>query len=294
MTHPPRLFDRDLLATRRERAARHPDLPDFLLARAAEEIAGRLGLVRREFEVAADLGAHHGLVGRAVEALPSVGRLVSVERSATLLGRCTGLLVCADPEALPFADVSLDLVVSGLSLHFVNDLPGALIQIRRALKPDGLFLACVLGGETLVELKTALLAAEAETDRGAGPRVGPFADVRDYGGLLQRAGFALPVADAERLSVRYTSPLHLMRELRGMGATNILGDRPRVPLARATLRRACEIYQDRFSNQEGRITATFELIALLGWAPHDSQQKPLPRGSARMRLEDALRPTKIP
>ena len=194
----------------------------------------------------------------------------------------------ADEEALPFRDGSLDLVVSALALQFLNDLPGALIQIRRALKPDGLFLAALLGGDTLTELRQSFAAAEAEIEGGVSPRVAPFADVREMGALLQRAGFALPVTDVERLTVRYSSPFFLMGELRRMGATNVLIERRRALLRRDTLKRMAQIYAERFSDPDGRVRATFELIWLSGWAPHESQQKPLRPGSAQTRLADAL------
>ena len=200
----------------------------------------------------------------------------------------TAPAVVADEEALPFRDASLDLVVSALALHFVNDLPGALIQIRRALKPDGLFLAAMLGGDTLTELRQSFAEAEAEIEGGISPRVAPFADVREMGALLQRAGFALPVTDVERITVRYSSPFILMSELRRMGASNALAERRRTPLRRATLDRMAEIYAQRFSDRDGKIRATFEVIWLSGWAPHESQQKPLRPGSARTRLADAL------
>jgi SAM-dependent methyltransferase len=197
--------------------------------------------------------------------------------------------VLADEEALPFAEASLDLAVSALALQWVNDLPGTLAQIRRALRPDGLFLAALLGGDTLTELRQAFAAAETETDGGLSPRVAPFGDVRELGGLLQRAGLALPVADVDRVTVRYASPFDLMRDLRGMGATNALIERRRVPLKRATLLRMAEIYADRFSDPDRRLRATFDIVWLSGWAPHESQQQPLRPGSAKSRLADALR-----
>jgi SAM-dependent methyltransferase len=195
---------------------------------------------------------------------------------------------------LPFADGSLDLVVSGLALQFVNDLPGTLIQIRRALKPDGLLLAALIGGESLSELRTAFAAAESEIEGGISPRVAPFADVRELGALLQRAGFALPVVDSERLVARYDSALALMHDLRRMGATNVLSERQHTPLKRATLERVDAIYAERFSDADGRIRASFEIIWLSAWAPHDSQQKPLKPGSAARRLADALGTKEMP
>src|SRR5947209_16243296 len=213
----------------------------------------------------------------------------SVFRAAPILERPPSpLSIVADEEALPFGSESFDLIVSGLSLQWANDLPGALVQIRRALAPDGLFLAALVGGQSLTELRTALTAAEAELTGGASPRVAPFADVRDLGALLQRVGFALPVTDVEPTIVRYASMFALMGDLRAMGATNALCERSRVPLRRAILLRAAETYADRFADADGRIRATFEIVWLSGWAPHESQQKPLAPGSARVRLADAL------
>jgi SAM-dependent methyltransferase len=197
-------------------------------------------------------------------------------------------LAVADEEALPFRDASLDLVVSALALQFVNDLPGTLVQIRRALKPDGLFLAALLGGETLTELRQAFAAAESDVEGGISPHVAPFADLRDLGALLQRAGFALPVTDTDRAVVRYDTVFGLMHDLRRMGATNALHDRRRTPLKRATLMRMAEIYMQRFADADGRVRATFEIVWLSGWAPDPSQQQPLKPGSAKARLADAL------
>src|SRR6202167_1432886 len=196
--------------------------------------------------------------------------------------------VATDEEALPFGDATFDLIVSALTLQFVNDPPGVLVQIRRALKPDGLFLGALIGGETLTELRQAFAAAESEVEGGASPRVAPFADLRELGALLQRAGFALPVADVDRLTVRYDSVFGLMRDLRRMGATNVLNARRRVPLKRATLIRMAEIYAERFADDDGRVRATFEIVWLSGWAPHPDQQQPLKPGSAKTRLAEAL------
>jgi SAM-dependent methyltransferase len=198
------------------------------------------------------------------------------------------LRLVGDEENLPFAPESFDLAVSALSLQSLNDLPGALLQIRRALKPDGLFLGCLLGGRTLQELRTALAVAETEMSGGISPRIAPFADVRDMGGLLQRAGFALPVADSEPLTVRYASMFALMADLRAMGATNALEMRLRKPPRRELFLRAASVYAERFADPDGRLRATFEMIFVSGWAPHESQQKPLQPGSAKMRLADAL------
>ena len=232
MTGTPDIFDRRLLRQRRDRFARHAARHDFLLARVADDLVERLAAVRRTFPAVLDLGAHHGLLGRRIGRLPGVATVVSAEASARLLAQCDGLRVACDEEALPFRDRSLDLVVSGLSLQHANDLPGVLAQVRRALKPDGLLLAAMLGGATLHELRTSLLAAEEELEGGASPRVAPFADVRDMGALLQRAQFALPVVDSETVVVTYANPLALMHELRGMGAANAL-QRPQPQAAAA-------------------------------------------------------------
>ncbi len=191
---------------------------------------------------------------------------------------------------LPLADESVDLVISALSLHLTNDTPGAFVQVRRALKPDGLFLAALLGGDTLNELRASLLAAEAELSGGASPRVAPFADMRDIGSLLQRTGFALPVIDLDRLTVRYDTIFHLMRDLRAMGMTNMLDARSRRPATRRLFLRAGEIYAERFADPDGRLRATFDIVYVSGWRPHDSQQKPLKPGSAKMSLAEALKP----
>jgi SAM-dependent methyltransferase len=251
-------------------------------------LVDRLALIKRQFPIVVNLGAHNGLLGRRLRRLPGVEMVIDTDLSLRMLALCEGPRVLADEELLPFRTGSIDLVVSALSLHLVNDLPGTLVQIRHALKPDGLLLAAVPGGETLTELRQAFLAAEAEVEGGASPRVAPFADVRDLGALLQRAGFALPVTDAETLRVGYASPLELMRELKAMGASNMLAARRRTPIRRATMVRACEIYLERFSRADGRVTATFEIVTLTGWAPHEGQQQPLAPGSAEARLADAL------
>jgi SAM-dependent methyltransferase len=287
MAQAPEIFDRRLLRARRARAAAlGPET--FLLDRVAEDLAERLSAVLRPFEVGVDLGTPQPAVRRALAG--KVGTIIAASPSA----REAPLVVIADEEALPFHNASLDLIVSGLALQFVNDLPGALVQIRRALKPDGLFLAALIGGESLMELREAFSAAEVEVEGGVSPRVAPFADLRDLGALLQRAGFALPVTDIDRITVRYASPLRLMQDLRRMGATNVLAARRRTPLRRATLRRMMEIYAERFADPDGRVRATFEIVWLSGWAPHESQQQPLAPGSAKTRLAEALGTMEIP
>ena len=288
MPHPV-IFDRPLLRARRARAAALGPAT-FLIERAADDLAGRLSAVLRKFDLAVDLGTPSGAVRRALA--DRVGAIVAVDPIAAHLAG-EPLAVVADEEMLPFRDGSLDLVVSALALQFVNDLPGTLIQIRRALKPDGLFLAAMIGGDSLTELRSAFAEAEADVEGGVSPRVAPFADLRDLGALLQRAGFALPVTDVDRVTVRYASPLALMHDLRRMGAGNALIERRRAPLRRATLRRALDIYAARFADADGRIRATFEIVWLSGWAPHQSQQQPLAPGSAKTRLADALRTREI-
>jgi SAM-dependent methyltransferase len=292
MSSGPKIFDRRLLRVRRRRA-RALGAATFLLDHAATEVAERLSAVLRQFDIAVDLGASSDAVRHALAASGKIGTIVAAAADAAALENSV-MRVVSDEEALPFADTSLDLVVSVLALQFVNDLPGTLIQIRRSLRPDGLFLAALIGGESLAELRTAFADAESEIEGGLSPRVAPFADVRELGALLQRAGFALPVVDSERLTVRYDSVLALMHDLRRMGATNVMQERRRRPLKRATLQRMEAIYADRFADADARLRASFEIIWLSGWAPHESQQRPLKPGSAAQRLADALGTREIP
>jgi SAM-dependent methyltransferase len=293
MPQHPIIFDRALLRARRRRAAAL-GAATFLVDRVAEDFADRLATVLRRFAYALDLGTPTDAVRRALAASGKVDNIITVDALADLPPAGAGLAVAADEEALAFRDGSLDLVVSALALQYVNDLPGTLIQVRRALKPDGLFLAALAGGDTLAELREAFAGAEAEIEGGVSPRVAPFADLRELGALLQRVGFALPVTDVDRLMVRYASPFALMQDLRRMGASNTLIERRRRPLRRATLARMTQIYRERFSDPDGRIRATFEIVWLSGWAPHESQQQPLRPGSAQRRLADALGTEEIP
>ena len=269
MTAPPRLFDRSLHRRRLDRAARGFAEAGFLKARAAEDALVRIGGIMRSFEVAVDLGARDGGFARLLAESPArerVGLLIETDLSEAMLARRESPRVVADEERLPFADQSLDLVVSTLALHWTNDLPGVLVQIRKALKPDGVFIGSLLGGATLAELRRCLLEAETELRGGAGPRVSPFADVQDAASLLQRAGFRLPVADTDRVTVFYANPLKLLMDLRLMGETNVLRDRPKRPLDRAVLARTLEIYAERFTSPGGGVSATFEIITATGWA----------------------------
>jgi SAM-dependent methyltransferase len=287
----PRVFDRPLLRRRRRRA-QALGAATFLIDRVAADLAERLSAVLRRFAVAADLGSPTDAVRRPLGGL--VDTLIAVDAAPEHVRAHGGPRVVADDEALPFADASLDLVVSALALQSVNDLPGTLVQVRRALKPDGYFLAALLGGETLTELRQSFAAAEADLEGGVSPRVAPFIDARDGGALLQRAGFALPVTDVDRVTVRYASAFGLMGDLRRMGATNPLVERRRTPLRRTTLLRMAETYAARFADADGRVRASFDIVWMSGWAPHPGQQQPLKPGSAQVRLADALGTREMP
>jgi SAM-dependent methyltransferase len=288
MAGPTKLFDRTLLDAHRRRAlARRQAGADFLLRAAADDLVDRLGAVKRSFALALDFATPLPLLAERLSSHAGIGSVIRMDRLAeAIVNREAG--VVGDPEYLPFGGETLDLVASALALQWVEDVPGALAQIRRALKPDGLFIANLIGGETLHELRESLAFAEAELTGGASPRVAPFAELRELGALLQRAGFALPVIDQDRLTVRYGNALELMRDLRAMGAANALIERSRKPLRREVLFRAAAVYSERFADADGRIRATFDIISLSGWAPHESQQQPLRPGSAQARLADAL------
>ena len=291
MTATIQVFDRKALRAHRKRAAPGFGAHDFLFREVGERLSDRLADVRRDFPVALDLGCHDGTLSRLLGGRGGVETLIQCDCAAAMAAAAHHRLrpaLVADEEALPFAPASFDLVISCLSLHWVNDLPGALVQIRHALKPDGLFLAALLGGETLSELRAALMESELEVEGGAGPRVSPFAELRDAGALLQRAGFALPMADVDSLTVTYPNALALMRDLRGMGESNAVLARRRSASRRATLLRAAALYEQRAANDDGRIPASFQVIYLTGWAPHESQPKALRPGSAAARLADAL------
>jgi len=289
---PPRIFDRDLINRRLDRALARgagDARADFLLTRAAQDLGERLSLVKRRFVAAGDFGSPgpHGAVQLAAGG--QVDWVVRIAPTRASLGMGAFLAVVGDLERLPVADGRLDLAVSLLALQSVNDLPGALVQMRRALKPDGLLIAALIGGETLTELRQSLTIAESELLGGASPRVAPFVDVRALGGLAQRAGLALPVVDLDRAIVRYADMFALVADLRAMGATNALEARARKPLRREILARAAALYSERFADPDGRVRATFDLVWLAGWAPHEIQPKPLEPGSATMRLADALK-----
>lgn len=283
------VFDRALVRRRRDRAAPRFAAHAFLFEEIADRLADRLEDVRRGFPTALDLGCHDGAIRRALAGRKGIERLVSCDLSPAFAALAGAPAVAADEELLPFADGSFDLAVSNLSLHWVNDLPGALVQLRRALKPDGFFCAAMLGGETLAELRRCLYEAEMAVSGGVSPRVSPFAEVRDIGGLMQRAGFALPVVDRETITVTYADALGLMRDLRGMGETNAVLARRKVPMRRDLLFHAAALYAERHAEPDGRIAASFQVLYLAGWSPHESQQQPLKPGSAEARLADALK-----
>ena len=294
----PVIFDRAAVRTHRDRAAQSPVAHDFLIRESAERLLDRLEDVTRQFPRALDLGCRTGTLARALKGRGGIESVVHadlswemvrrISRLSSFGGTLAGSCVVTDEELLPFAPESFDIILSNLSLHWINDLPGTLAQLNRALKPDGLFLATMFGGDTLWELREALFQAEAEFEGGAGPRVSPFVDVRDAGDLLNRARFALSVADVDSVTVTYPDMFRLMADLRGMGETNAARARRQTFTRRETLMRADTIYRELHGDEESRLPATFQIIALTGWAPHASQPKPRRPGSATTRLADAL------
>ncbi len=275
--NPIAIFDRAALRRHRARAGRTDGEAGFLFREGAERLIDRLSDIKRVFARALDLDSRDPLVAEHLRAA-GIETVAAAEAGPLRV----------DLEALPFAPASFDLVTSSLAFHWINDLPGTLLQLRHILKPDGLLLVNMLAGETLEALRLALLEAEAEIENGASPRISPFADPRDLAGLLQRAGFALPVVDSDRITVDYPDAWKLMRDLRAMGETNASSQRHRHFTRRVTLLRAAEIYRARFGDANGRIPAEFEIATLTAWAPHEAQPRPLRPGSAAARLADAL------
>ncbi len=282
------VFDRRAVARHRTRAATTLARHDFLFAEIAERVADRIQDIDRRFPLALDLGCHDGVLGRHLKASGKVDAVISADLAPAMARLAGGTALAADEEWLPFADASFDLIASAASLHWVNDLPGTLVQIRDALKPDGFFAASMIGGGTLTELRQAFLAAEARVEGAASLHVSPFVDLRDAAGLMQRAGFAMPVVDLETITVTYADVFGLIRDLRGMGEQNALAARRRKPLRRETVLALAEEYQARFAGPDGRIPATFEIVTLTGWAPGPDQPVPKRRGTATHRLADAL------
>ena len=291
------VFNRANVRRHRDRAAADLAGHDFLFLESADRLLDRLGDIKRTFPLALDLGCHSGQIGRALKGQGGIEKLVQCDlspRMAVEADLSRGLGITADEEALPFGPGVFDLILSNLSLHWVNDLPGALLQARLALKPDGLFLAAMLGGDTLQELRQALAAAEIAVEGGLSPRVSPMADVRDLGSLLQRAGFALPVVDTDTVTVIYDNPLKLMADMRAMGESNATIEARKGMTRKATMMAAVEKYQEMFQDPDGKIPATFQIITMTGWAPDASQQQPLKPGAAEARLADALGSEEIP
>ncbi len=293
MTDDMTVFDRRLVRARRDRAATGFEEFDFLYREVADRLADRLLDIARAFPMALDLGCHTGVLEDVLNGRGKIETLVQCDLSEHMVRQANSLTVVADEETLPFDAPRFDLVLSNLSLHWVNDLPGALVQANRCLKPDGLFLGAILGGDTLHELRDCLMQAELDVRGGASPRLSPFAQVRDAGALLQRAGFSLPVTDSDVITVTYENAFHLMRDLRGMGETGAALARPHHFTPRTLFMRAAALYQERHADADGRIPATFEVIYLHGWSPHDSQQQALRPGSAKTRLADVLDTTEI-
>lgn len=282
------IFDRQAVRMHRDRAAYDLGSFGFLFREVAERLVDRLSDIRRVFPFALDLGCHAGLMAEVLAGRGQIETMVQCDISEKMVQDIAGLRVVGDEETQPFAPNSFDLILSSASFHWVNDLPGAMMQARESLRADGLFLTNFFGGETLKELRHSLLKAEDEIKDGVAPRVSPFADVRDAGALLQRTGFALPVADSETLSVFYESPLKLLQDLRGMGEVNAVSGRQKYFTRREIIFRACEIYIEQYGNQLGRIPATFEIITLTGWAPAPTQQRPAKIGSGRVPLTEIL------
>ncbi len=284
---PPAIFDRRLLRLRRSRAAgRYADF-DFLVNEMTERIVERLADVRRSFGTTLVLGCHTGQVAAALPKA-QVGDVIQADLSPSMLEQVNDVRVALDEERLPFGFDCFDLVIAVGNLHWVNDLPGTLIQIRYALKPDGLLLAAMPGGRTLHELRTCLSESEDQVNEVAAPRVAPFIDVPDAGDLLRRTGYTLPVADIDTLNVTYEHPLKLLKDLRGMAETNMLLESAAIPLRRSTLLQACRLYQERYADAQGRVAATFQLLMLAAWSPGPGQPQPLRRGSGQASLAEAL------
>ncbi len=291
------IFDRRAVRRHRDRAAADFANHDFLVAEVADRVADRLNDIDRRFPRVLDLGCHTGLLRARLNGQHGITHIVQCDLSEAMVGCAYGVRLVVDEERLPFRSAAFDLVLSVLNLHWVNDLPGTLIQIRRCLKPDGLMIAALLGGDSLADLRAAFIDADATLGAGVPPRIAPFATVQTLGMLLQRAGFALPVVDSDSISASYPDALAVMRDLRGMGQANALVDRPRRFARRDAMLGAAGLYQSRHSDRSGRVPVTFEIITLTGWAPHPSQPQALQPGTATARLTDALAkdpPTRAP
>lgn len=290
MSTTPMIFDRQLLKARRNRAANSFEKSDFLIRTCAERLTDRLLDLTKRFKTVLNLGCYTGELAKVWPAQLQIPCIIHADLSPKMAEKASikGLAVNCDEEILPFSEGSLDAIISCLCLHWVNDLPGSLLQIRRSLKPDGMLLASLLGTETLFELRDALALAELEIMGGVSPRISPFIHISDLGSLLQRAGFALPVVDTEIITVTYEDFFHLTLDLRRMGATNALNERSKIPTPRKVFMRAAEIYLEKFGDKKGRIPATFQILTITGWTPDPSQQKPLKPGTAKRRLSEVF------
>jgi SAM-dependent methyltransferase len=288
------VFDRRLLRQRRDRAAKNIRNFDFLFVETADRLMERLAVVRKTLPLVLDLGSAQGKLAELLQQRAGTAQVICMDTSFEMVRQAGGAAVVADEELLPFRSGSFDAVVSNLNLHWVNDLPGALLQVKQILKPDGLFLGALPGGETLKELRQCLMEAELAVSGGASPRVSPLIDLREMGALMQRAGFALPVVDSDIMTVHYSSPLKLMQDLRGMGASNATYNRLMKATRRQVLLEASRLYYERYADAAGLVPATFQVIYVIGWSPHASQQKPLTPGSARHKLADALQTVEVP
>ncbi|MFC4350687.1 methyltransferase domain-containing protein [Fodinicurvata halophila] len=285
------IFDRRILRRHRDRAAAGFGDHDFLFMEVGERLLDRLDDVKRDFSSILELGCRTGGFSAALQRKYPEARLVSCDVSPAMAARARSderPVLVADEEALPFAPASFDLVFSVLDLHWVNDLPGCLLQLRQAMRPDGLLLVAVCGGDTLFELRSSLVQAETMLENGLSPRISPMTELRDLGGLLQRSGFALPVADSDTLTVTYADPFRLMQDLRAMGESNAARHRRQTFTRRQTLAQAARLYFEQFATDDGRLPATFQVFYMTAWSPHESQPSPLRPGSAEHRLADAL------
>jgi len=289
---PLNLFDRKSVRLHRNRAAPHIQDFDFLFAEVADRLTERLLDVKRTFPLALDIGCHGGEIARSLGARGGIETLLQCDLSPAMAQKSGGISFAADEEFLPIKSESLDLVLSNLSLHWVNDLPGAFVQIRQALKQDGFFMASMLGEHTLHQLRESLMTAETELEGGLSPRVSPYATVQDIGHLLQRAGFTMPVVDIDTITVSYSDMFKLMHDLRGMGETGSVSERRKNFTRRATLMRAAQHYMETFAGEgdvgEGRVPATFDIIFMTAWSPHPDQPKAAKPGSATVSLADFL------
>ena len=285
---PPQIFDRARIRRLRERSVVHYPKYSFLKTRAANDLIERLADTPRIFDLALDLGSHTGPGAEALVRSEKASHILAADVSEAMARACAVPAFAADEERLPIADQSLDLVTSLLSLHGVNDLPGALVQIRRVLKPDGLFVGCLFGAGTLKELRTAIMQAEIDVTGGAAQRIAPLPGLQDMAGLLQRAGFALPVADVDRVTVRYDTPFDLIADIKGMGESAAFAETSRPPLSPRILARMAEVYAEQFADPDGRLRASFEIVWLSGWAPAPGQPQPLKPGSAKQSLARAV------